>query len=137
MPVKIAWIALVALGVVSGADAAWAGKLTYWRFNTQQSRVDLITDAGTKPKAVVIHNPTRLIIDLPNTYIRKKKRQKRVSEYVKEVRVAQFSKWTTRMVVELDKDYSLRARSGQSSRDSPQSLVRSTAQVLGHSRSQS
>ncbi|PZD70512.1 N-acetylmuramoyl-L-alanine amidase LytC [Acaryochloris thomasi RCC1774] len=109
MPVKIAWIALVALGVVSGADAAWAGKLTYWRFNSQQSRVDLITDTGTKPKAVVIHNPTRLIIDLPNTSIRKKKRQKRISEYVKEVRVAQFSKWTTRVVVELDKDYSLRA----------------------------
>jgi N-acetylmuramoyl-L-alanine amidase len=109
MPVKIAWIALVALGIVSGADAAWAGKLTYWRFDSQQSRMDLITDAGIEPKAVLIQNPTRLIIDLPNTTIQKRDKQKRISGYIKEVRVAQFSKWTTRVVIELDKEYALRA----------------------------
>ncbi len=109
IPVKIAWIALVALSLVSGADAAWAGKLTYWRFNSRQSRMELITNAGTKPRAVVIHNPTRLIIDLPNTTVRRRKKTRRISQYVKEVRVAQFNRKMARVVVELDDDYSLRA----------------------------
>jgi N-acetylmuramoyl-L-alanine amidase len=109
MPVKTVWIALVTLGVIGGADAAWAGKLTYWQFDSAGSRVDLITDAGTQPRATVIHNPTRLIIDLPNTSIRKRRKTKRISQYVKEVRVAQFNRSTARVVVELSDDYALLA----------------------------
>lgn len=112
MPIKIAGVVLVALGALSGADVAWAGKLNYWRFNSQQSRVDLITTTGTKPRAVVIHNPTRVIIDLPNTTVRRRRRRrrkKRVSQYIRDVRVAQFNPRTTRVVVELDDDYALRA----------------------------
>ncbi|MGB7416975.1 MAG: N-acetylmuramoyl-L-alanine amidase [Thermosynechococcaceae cyanobacterium] len=110
---KLAWIAFVTLGILGGADAAWAGKLTYWRFDSEDSRVDLITDAGTKPRATVIHNPTRLIIDLPNTSVRKRKKTKRISQYVKEVRVAQFNRSTARVVVELNDDYALMAEQVQ------------------------
>ncbi|MGF1602065.1 MAG: N-acetylmuramoyl-L-alanine amidase [Thermosynechococcaceae cyanobacterium] len=106
---KISWIALVTLAILTGADAVWAGQLTFWQFDSEDSRVDLITDVGMKPRAVVIQNPTRLIIDLPNTTVRKRKTQKRISQYVKEIRVAQFDRNTARVVVELDNDYSLRA----------------------------
>ena len=109
MAVKLGWLFPIVFCVVSWADTAEAGKLTYWRFNSQLSRLEFTTDSGVQPKALLIMNPTRLVIDLPNTTARKPKdrNRKKISKYIKQVRVAQFNKSTTRLVVELGRKYTI------------------------------
>lgn len=98
-------IALALLGFATRVEAA---KLTYWNFDFKDSRIDLITDSGVKPRALVAPNPTRIIIDLPNTTVRRAKNRKRFNgRYIKEMRVAQYNKTTTRVVLEISKRYTL------------------------------
>lgn len=85
-----------------------AAKLTYWRFNARKSRLEIVTDGAVKPKAQLIGKPTRLVVDLPNVSFGKPTANKEIGSYVTEVRVGQFSKWTTRMVVELGSEYAMR-----------------------------
>lgn len=89
----------------------WAGKLIYWSFNKPLSRIELITDAGVQPQAQFLANPARVVIDLPDTTVdkRKQRKTKRVTKYVKEVRAGQFDSDTTRLVVELNPKYTVRA----------------------------
>lgn len=109
-PLKSQWWALPSLVgfLLLSASAQGATNLTYWRFNAKQSRLEIITDAGVKPKAQLIGSPTRLVVDLPNVSFGKPTANKAIGSYVTEVRVGQFSKWTTRMVVELGPKYTLR-----------------------------
>lgn len=106
---RIRWL-LPTLTVVllSWAARAEAAKLTYWNFDFNDGRIDLVTDAGVSPRASVVPNPTRIIIDLPNTTVGRAKNEKRINGvYVKEMRVAQFNKTTTRVVLELSKRYTI------------------------------
>ncbi|QUY42190.1 N-acetylmuramoyl-L-alanine amidase [Acaryochloris marina] len=107
---KASWVLPLALSLFCWADSASAGQLTYWKFNSKKSRIDLITNSATKPRAKVVMNPTRLVIDLPNTTFRKLKARRKISKYVREVRVAQHNRKTTRVVVELSKKYTLSPR---------------------------
>ena len=109
MTVKFGWLFPIVLCVVGWAEIAEAGKLTYWRFNSRQSQLEFTTNAGVQPQALLIMNPTRLVIDLPNTVANKPKdrNRKRISKYIKQVRVAQFNKSTTRIVVELGRKYTI------------------------------
>lgn len=85
-----------------------AGSLEYWQFDLQQSRLEIITDDDVRPQAQMLDNPTRLVIDLPKTTLSGTTERQQVSEYVKEVRVGQLNKETTRIVVELAPNYSMR-----------------------------
>ncbi|MDJ0661700.1 MAG: N-acetylmuramoyl-L-alanine amidase [Crocosphaera sp.] len=86
-----------------------ANDLEYWDFDVRQNRVEIITEEGVRPKASMIANPTRLIIDLPGVNLGKPKiSQDKITGYIKEVRVGQFNPYTTRIVVELDPQYSMR-----------------------------
>lgn len=98
----------VMLSVLGLATPAEAGKLTYWNFDFKDARIDLITSSGVKPRALVVPNPTRVIIDLPNTSVSKAKNLKKINgRYIKALRVAQFNKSTTRVVLELSRRYTL------------------------------
>ena len=111
--VKLTWLLpLTVVSVLGLAQEAWAGQLTYWKFNPKLSRIEIVTDAGTSPKAVFLTDPVRLVIDLPNTSVSKfkQKRQKRVTKYIREVRVGQLNPSTTRIVVELRQRYTLQPR---------------------------
>ncbi|MDJ0600813.1 MAG: N-acetylmuramoyl-L-alanine amidase [Crocosphaera sp.] len=86
-----------------------ANDLEYWDFDVQQNRVEIVTEEGVRPKASMIANPTRLIIDLPGVNLGKPSTsQDKISGYVKAVRVGQFNPYTTRIVVELGQQYSMR-----------------------------
>lgn len=106
---RLSWIApliglsLLGLSELGLSDPAWAGKLIYWKFNTALGRVELITDDGVQPTAMLLANPARVVIDLPNTSVAKSKQRirKNLTKYVREVRVKQFDRETTRFVIEL------------------------------------
>ncbi|NJM65985.1 MAG: N-acetylmuramoyl-L-alanine amidase [Acaryochloris sp. RU_4_1] len=108
--VRTSWLLPLALFGLTWAESASAGQLTYWKFNVNQSRIDLVTNSAIQPRAKVVTNPTRLVIDLPNTTFRKLKSRRKVSKYVREVRVAQHSRSTTRVVIELNSKYTLSPR---------------------------
>lgn len=86
-----------------------ANTLQYWDFDVRQNRVEIVTDSDVRPKAQMIANPTRLIIDLPGVKLSQPSvRQGNITSYVRQVRVGQFSPYTTRIVVELGSAYSMR-----------------------------
>jgi N-acetylmuramoyl-L-alanine amidase len=86
---------------------ALAGSLDYWRFNVQQNRLDLVTEDNVRPRVKLIGDPTRLVVDLPTVTIGQPRSEEELTDYVKEVRVGQFDRTTTRVVVELDDNYTV------------------------------
>ena len=88
----------------SPADAA---KLKSWDFDANQNRLEFNTDAAVQPKAQLIFNPTRVVIDLPGVKFGRPQLRKTIGGAVRNVRIGQFDPKTTRMVVELSPGYIL------------------------------
>lgn len=90
--------------LVAPAEAA---KLIFWRFDSNQNRLDFSTDAGVQPKAQMLLNPTRLVIDLPGTTMQRPTDRQRFNSIVCCLRVGQADEQTTRLVIELNPGYTL------------------------------
>lgn len=108
--VKLSWfIPLIGISILGVSDAAWAGRLTYWKFNKALSRIEVITDEGVVPQAQLLPNPARIVLDLPNTSVHKSKQEdsSNLTKYVRGVRVGQFNRTTTRFVIELAPQYTV------------------------------
>lgn len=86
---------------------AWAGDLTYWRYDENNNRLTFYTNEGTQPQAQLVPNPTRLVIDLPNTRIANKVNNFPLEQRIKYLRIAQFNPTTTRVVIEIDRDFTV------------------------------
>lgn len=95
------------LGAVLIALPANAANLQFWRFDQQQSRLTFTTDTQVRPTAQLIFNPTRLVIDLPDTQVTSSATQQQLQEGLQEVRVGQLDDQTTRIVIELAPGYTL------------------------------
>jgi len=89
------------------AAPAQAGKLAFWRFNETNNRLVFQTEETVQPKAQLIFNPTRVVIDLPGTVLGQSLVNQPVGGRIKEVRVGQFKETTTRLVVELAPGYTV------------------------------
>ncbi len=112
LSVKLSWLfSLTAIALLGLTQSAWAGKLVYWKFNKALNRIEFITNEGVEPQAKFVENPARLIIDIPDTTVDKSKQKKKrnVSRSIKEVRVGQLNRNTTRLVVEMGSQYTLRS----------------------------
>lgn len=83
--------------------------LQSWRFDAAQNRLYITTDDGVQPKAQLIANPTRLVIDLPGTTVGRPGITQPRGNGIEAVRVAQFDARTTRLVIELSPGYTLEA----------------------------
>jgi N-acetylmuramoyl-L-alanine amidase len=85
-----------------------AAQLQFWRFNAAENRLVFTTDENVQPRAQLIRNPTRVVIDLPGVQIGSVNRsQLASSDAVREVRVGQFDAQTTRLVIELNPGYTV------------------------------
>jgi N-acetylmuramoyl-L-alanine amidase len=58
---------LLAFCLILLTAPAQAGKLLQWNFDARQNQLEFTTDEGVQPRAQLITNPTRLVIDLPGT----------------------------------------------------------------------
>jgi N-acetylmuramoyl-L-alanine amidase len=89
-----------------------ARTLESWRFQQNENQLSFSTDIGVQPKAQLIANPTRLVIDLPGISIGQIPRRLR-SQYIggsiQEIRVGQFERNIGRIVVELADGYTPRS----------------------------
>ncbi|NET67283.1 MAG: N-acetylmuramoyl-L-alanine amidase [Moorea sp. SIO1G6] len=87
--------------------AAQARELLFWQYDRNQNRLEFTTDVGVQPTAQLISNPTRLVIDLPGINVGGPSTNQRLSGAIREVRVGQFERQTTRIVVELAPGYTI------------------------------
>lgn len=86
---------------------ATAGEILSWQFNAADNRIDFNTSDGVKPEAQLLANPSRLIVDLPDTILKQPTSYQSLGNGIKSFRVGQFDTDRTRMVVELDPNYAL------------------------------
>jgi N-acetylmuramoyl-L-alanine amidase len=105
--VKFHWLLSSTLSIFLLSSPAEAAKLKFWRFDTSANRLELNTDGAVQPKAQLIFNPTRLVIDLPGTTLERPTVKQQFSGAIRTIRVGQFENQTTRMVIELNPGYSL------------------------------
>ncbi|PZV18573.1 MAG: N-acetylmuramoyl-L-alanine amidase [Leptolyngbya sp.] len=87
--------------------AAEAATLQFWRFNQTQNRLEIKADQGIQPRAQLLQNPARLVIDLPGTRLGRPKQTEAYRGTITSLRVAQFERNTTRIVLELARGYTL------------------------------
>ena len=104
---KLHWLLPSFLGFFLLSSPAYARQLLNWRFEPNQNRLVFMTDEGVQPKAQLIGNPTRLVIDLPGIILERSTMEQMVGGAIRSVRVGQVDEDTTRLVVELNPGYTL------------------------------
>ncbi len=104
---KLFWLLPSFLGFLLLSSPAQARQLVSWRFEANQNRLVFATDEGVQPKAQLVGNPTRLVIDLPGIALERSTPEQLVGGAIRSVRVAQFDKNTTRLVIELNPGYTI------------------------------
>ena len=95
---------LSALVVVAPARAA---TLQHWWFDAQTNQLVFTTDSEVQPRAQLLANPTRIVIDLPNTQLGNTSASQAVGGAIREVRAGQFDRQTARLVIEVAPGYSI------------------------------
>ncbi|MGF1498717.1 MAG: N-acetylmuramoyl-L-alanine amidase [Elainellaceae cyanobacterium] len=98
------------LGMVSAlclATPVDAARLQFWRFNPSENRLVFTTDQEVRPRAQLIADPTRIVIDLPGVTLGQPAVNQVVGGAIREIRVAQFDAQTTRLVIELNPGYTV------------------------------
>jgi len=86
---------------------AMASRLQLWRLNPSTNQLEIRTERGVQPRAELVYNPTRLVIDLPGVVLGSPQVNQNYSGPIRQVRVAQFDPQTTRIVVEYAAGYTI------------------------------
>jgi N-acetylmuramoyl-L-alanine amidase len=108
MILKLHWLLPGTFGTVLVLSSpVLAARLESWRFDANQNRLEIKTTGAVQPKAQLVFNPTRLVIDLPGTVFGRPQVTQPVGGRIRAIRVGQFDKETTRIVVELTPGYTL------------------------------
>ncbi|MDZ7959322.1 MAG: N-acetylmuramoyl-L-alanine amidase [Aulosira sp. DedQUE10] len=89
------------------ASPTLAARLDSWRFDANQNQLEINTVGAVQPKAQLVFNPTRLVIDLPQTVFGRPQVTQSVGGVIRSIRVGQFDQETTRIVVEITPGYTL------------------------------
>ncbi len=101
------WLLPSTLSIFLLSSPAFAARLKSWHFDANQNRLEFKTDGAVQPKAKLIFNPTRLVIDLPGTTLQRPTVKQQVGGAIRTIRVGQFDDQTTRLVLELAPGYRL------------------------------
>ncbi|QIR41371.1 N-acetylmuramoyl-L-alanine amidase [Tolypothrix sp. PCC 7910] len=102
------WLIPGTLGtVLLLASPTLAARLDSWRFDANQNQLEINTMGAVQPKAQLLFNPTRLVIDLPQTVFGRPQVTQDLGGAVRSIRVGQFDQETTRIVVEINPGYTI------------------------------
>lgn len=107
---KVRFLLLSIISILFFSSQAKAARLESWRFDPVRNQLDLTTDSGVQPKAFVIKNPTRLVIDFPGTDIKSNTIRQNYNSAVREIRIGKVDAKTTRIVMELAPGYTVSAK---------------------------
>lgn len=85
-------------------------QLMSWNFDSTQNRLYFKTNAGVQPAAVLLFNPTRLVIDLPNIgFSRQLVTEKLTGDY-ESLTIEQYENTTTRLSLEVKSGFTINPR---------------------------
>jgi len=104
------WFAAGGMGVLSAlviAAPASAASLQTWWFNPTTNQLVFTTSSPVQPQAQLVFNPTRIVVDLPNTTLASGSNNQTLDGPVRAVRAGQFERNTARLVIELAPGYSV------------------------------
>ncbi len=96
----------VSLAMVSQLPTT-ASEIVSWQFDAVDNRIDFTTSDGVKPEAQILANPSRLIVDLPDTKLKQPTSSQTLSNGFRSLRVGQVDPDRARMVLELDPSYGI------------------------------
>jgi AMIN domain len=100
-------ILLSSVAIANFAPASLADTLQNWQFNPEKNQLKISLKDGTKPNYFVLSEPTRIVIDLPNTQLGKVNTKQLYNGNVTEVRLSQFQPNITRIVLQFSPEVSL------------------------------
>jgi N-acetylmuramoyl-L-alanine amidase len=89
------------------AQVSVSGRVTTWKFDSSDAQLELRTSGGVQPRAQLISNPTRLVIDLPGITLGRPPVNQPLGKSFRVLKLGQFDRQTARMVIELDPGYTL------------------------------
>ena len=104
---RLRFFLLSVISIVLLSTPTKAANLQSWHFDPAQNQLDLTTDSGVRPRAFLINNPTRLVIDLPGTHIDDNTIHESFGSAVREIRIGKVDSKTTRLVIELAPGYTV------------------------------
>ncbi|MGV0103079.1 AMIN domain-containing protein [Nostoc sp. DSM 114160] len=96
----LSFYAAIALETFTTAATPGA-KLNNWRFSPKTQQLEINLSAGTTPRYFYLAQPSRLVVDLPNTKLGKVTMQQNYSGAIKSIRVSQLNANDTRIVLDL------------------------------------
>jgi len=92
-------LSAIALGLLV-VPTAWANRLQSFIYDPPRNRIEFSLTADTEPKGMVMYNPLRIVIDLPNVVYNGSTIRRQVGTGVENVRIGRLNDQTTRLVVE-------------------------------------
>jgi len=98
---------LTATSLLLLAAPAHASRLESWRFDSNSNQLEFTTDEDVQPKAQLISDPTRLVIDLPGVILGRPASTQSYGGAIRSVRLGQFDRSSARLVVELAPGYTI------------------------------
>ena len=104
---KFHWLLSGFIGVFLFCSPARAGKILDWEFAEQDNNLTFTTDEGVQPKAQLLSNPTRLVIDLPGTALGRETVKENYQGAVRGFRIGQPEPDMSRIVVEYAPGYTI------------------------------
>ncbi|NHC34089.1 N-acetylmuramoyl-L-alanine amidase [Scytonema millei] len=104
---KLYWLLPSTLGIFLISSPTEAASLKSWHFNAKQNRLEIKTEGKVQPRAKLVFNPTRLVIDLPGTALKRTTVKQKAGGAFRALRIGQVDKKTTRIALELSPEYSL------------------------------
>jgi N-acetylmuramoyl-L-alanine amidase len=84
-----------------------SGRLASWQFDPSNLQFVFRTSGGVQPRAQLISNPTRLVIDLPGIALGRPPVTQVLRKEFRVLRLGQFDRQTARIVIELDPGFTL------------------------------
>ena len=98
---------LTAASLLLLASPAHASRLESWRFDANSNQLEFSTDEDVQPKAQLISDPTRLVIDLPGVVLGRPASTQSYGGAIRSVRLGQFDRGAARLVIELAPGYTI------------------------------
>lgn len=104
---KFYWLLPGVLSFFLLSPVAEASRLDSWRFDANRNELHFRTSEDVSPKAQLMFDPTRLVIDLPGTSLGTPLLRQAGTLGIKSIQVGQLNNETTRITVEFDEGYTV------------------------------
>ncbi len=100
-------------GLILFTSPASADTLKSWNFDRSRNQLTFTTDEAVQPTAQLVPNPSRIVVDLPGIRLDQPKINQLVGGTIKSIRIAKFEAQTTRLVIDLDPNYTVEPQAVQ------------------------